>query len=214
MVRANRDFLVRAVRCLTEQGIDQFLDLGAGIPTSPNVHEVARAANPAARVVYVDNDPIVISHNRALNNGVITVAADIRRPLDILTDPGVIGFIDFDRPVGLLAVAVFHFIPDAEDVLARFRTAMAPGSHLALSTGTTEGLTPSQLKTIEDAYAKSSAAAVIRSRSEIEALFTGFDLLPPGLTHVARWRADGPETQGRLLAGVGRLRGAAPGRPG
>ncbi len=208
LVRANRGFLVRAVQHMAEQGVDQFLDLGTGIPTSPNVHEVAAKVNPKARVVYVDNDPIVFTHNRALrvvDRSIGAVQADVRDPESILTHPTVTRLIDFDRPVGLLAIAVFHFIADAEGVMARLREALSPGSGLALSTGTTDGLTPEQVDTIEEAYANSDSPAVIRSRSEIERLFTGFDLVEPGLVHVARWRADGPETDGCLLAGLGWL---------
>jgi trans-aconitate methyltransferase len=208
LVRANRAFLVRAVRHIAQEGIDQFLDLGTGIPTSPNVHEVARAVRPSARVVYVDNDPIVSAHNKALraaDDAVGAVHADIRHPAEILADPAVTRLLDLDRPVGLLAIAVLHFITEAEEVIARFRQALSPGSYLALSVGTTDGLTPSQVQGIKDAYANASAHAVIRSRQEIERLFTGFDLIEPGLVHVAKWRADGPETKGRLLAGVGRL---------
>ncbi|GAB3970481.1 SAM-dependent methyltransferase [Actinoallomurus acanthiterrae] len=208
LVRANRDFLVRAVRFLAEQGIDQFLDLGTGIPTSPNVHEVAREILPAARVVYVDNDPIVFAHNQAFrvtDDRIATVQADVRCPSEILGDPAVKRLVDFDRPVGLLAIAVLHFVPEGEAVMATLRDALPPGSFLALSTGTYEGLTPEQRERIENAYAKASAPAVIRSRVEIERLFAGFDLVEPGLVHVAKWRADGPETRGRLLAGVGSL---------
>ncbi len=211
LVRANRGFLVRAVRFMAEQGIDQFLDLGTGIPTTPNVHEVAVSVQPGARVVYVDNDPVVFTHNRALratNDTIGAVQADIRDPRSVLDDPIVRRMIDFDRPVGLLAIAVFHFVAEADAVMASMRAALSPGSHLALSTGTTDGLTPEQVRGIEDAYSKSDAAAVIRSREEIAELFTGFDLVEPGLVHVAKWRADGPETKGRLLSGVGRLRTA------
>jgi SAM-dependent methyltransferase len=208
LVRANRDFLVRAVRYLAEQGIDQFLDLGAGIPTSPNVHEVARSVRPDARIVYVDNDPVVFAHSRALratDSKIACVRADIGRPEDILADPALTGLIDFERPFGLLAIAVFHFVPNAETVMDRLRRMMRPGSFVAISAGTTEGLTPTQIQAIKDAYTRSTAPAVIRSRAEIERLFDGFELVEPGLVHVAKWRADGPETQGRLLAGVGRL---------
>ncbi|MEV5751205.1 SAM-dependent methyltransferase [Actinoallomurus sp. NPDC052308] len=213
LVRANRDFLVRVVRHLAEQGVEQFLDLGTGIPTSPNVHEVAREIRPAARVVYVDNDPIVFAHNRAFratDDRIATVRADIRRPREILGDPAVERLLDFDRPIALLAIAVLHFVPEGEEVIGTLRENMAPGSFLALSTGTYEGLTLEQRERIENAYAKSSAPAVIRSRTEIERLFTGFDLVEPGLVHVARWRSDGPETKGRLLAGVGRLGTSSP----
>jgi trans-aconitate methyltransferase len=193
---------------MAEQGIDQFLDLGAGIPTSPNVHEVAREVQPSARVVYVDNDPIVFAHSQALRvqDGIGAVKADIRRPAVIFADPTVTRLLDLDRPIGLLAIAVLHFIEEAEEVLARLRSALSPGSMLALSVGTTEGLTPAQVQAIEEAYAKAAAQAVIRSPAEIERLYAGFDLVEPGLVHVAKWRADGPETKGKFLSGVGCLR--------
>ena len=207
LVRANRAFLVRAVRYMAEQGIDQFLDLGTGIPTSPNVHEIAREVQPSARVVYVDNDPIVFAHSRALRvqDGIGAIQADIRRPDVILADPTVTRLLDLSRPVGLLAIAVLHFIEDAEEVMGRLRSALSPGSMLALAVGTTEGLTPAQVQAIKDAYEKAAAQAVIRTPAEIERLYAGFELVEPGLVHVARWRADGPETKGKFLAGVGCL---------
>ena len=208
LVRANRDFLVRAVRYLAEQGIDQFLDLGAGIPTSPNVHEVAHSVRPDARIVYVDNDPIVFAHSRALratDSRITCVQADISRPEDFLNDPALTRLIDFERPLGLLTIAIFHFVPNAEKVMERLRQVMSPGSFVAMSIGTTEGLTPEQVQAIKDAYSKSTVPALIRSRAEIERLLDGFELVDPGLVHVARWRSDAPETPGRLLACVGRL---------
>jgi SAM-dependent methyltransferase len=208
LARANRGFLIRAVRFVAEQGVDQFLDLGTGIPTSPNVHEVAREANPAARVVYVDNDPIVTAHNRALratHDGVVPVHADVRDPAAILDHPDVRGTLDFDRPVALLAVAVFHFVPEAEQVLPVLRAALAPGSHLVLSMATTEGLTHTDVQAIEAAYAASSVEAVFRSRARIEAMFDGAALVEPGVAPVGSWRAHEADTYIRILGGVARL---------
>lgn len=208
LVKANRGFLVRAVRFMAEQGITQFLDLGTGIPTSPNVHEIARAVDPAARVVYVDNDPIVTRHNRALratHDGVIGIEADIREPAGIIGHPELRATLDFDRPLAVLTVAVFHFIPGAREILDVLRGTMAPGSYLGLSTATTEGLGQAEIKAVEDAYAASSVPAVFRTRPEIEALFTGFELVEPGIVPVGRWRDAEPDTHIRILAGVGRL---------
>lgn len=208
LARANRGFLVRAVRFIAEQGITQFLDLGTGIPTSPNVHEVARDVDPSARVVYVDNDPIVTSHNRALratHDGVTGVEADIREPSRIIGHPGVRATLDFEQPVAVLTCAVFHFIPNAQEIVDVFRDTIAPGSYLGLSTATTEGLTREEIRAIEDAYAASNVPAVFRTRREIEDLFTGFDVVEPGIVPVGRWREDEPDTHIRILAGVGRL---------
>ena len=208
LVKANRGFLVRAVRYLAGQGITQFLDLGTGIPTSPNVHEVAREAHPDARVVYVDNDPILTAHNRALratHDGVAPVQADIRDPRALLAHPDVRATLDFDRPIAVLTVAEFHFIPEAPEIVDVLRSVMAPRSYLALSTATTEGLTRADVKAIEDAYAASTVPAVFRSREEIEALFAGTEPVAPGLVPVGQWGADDPPTHIRILAGVARV---------
>ena len=208
LVKANRGFLVRAVRFIAEQGVTQFLDLGTGIPTSPNVHEVAREVNPSARVVYVDNDPIVTRHNRALratHDGVIGVEADMREPKAILAHPKVRATLDFDAPIAVLTLAVFHFIPEAREIVDELRGAMAPGSFIGLSTAATEGLTPAEIKAVEDAYAASTVPAVFRTRAEIEELFTGFELAEPGVVPVGRWRGTEPDTRIQILAGVGRL---------
>lgn len=138
-VRANRAFLRRAVEALAESGIDQFLDLGAGLPSAGNVHEVAQGVNPAARVVYVDNDPVVLAHARALlatDERTVAVAGDFLDPSGILVDPAVRGHLDFSRPVAVLLVAVLHFVPDEADpagCVAVLRDAVAPGSALVLS---------------------------------------------------------------------------------
>jgi hypothetical protein len=144
-MRQNRRFLGRAVRFLAEAGIEQFLDVGTGLPTQENVHEVTRTVNPLARVVYVDNDEVVI-HGEALltsTDRVQIINGDLRRPRDILRHPVVRSLIDFDEPVGVLLVAVLHFVSDAEDpagILDCFREVMAPGSYLVLSHGTVEAV--------------------------------------------------------------------------
>ena len=215
IARANRDFLVRAVEYMAAQGVRQFIDLGTGIPTSPNVHEIALAARPDARVVYTDHDPIVMAHNRAIletHTGVLTVQADLRRPANILNHPGVQRLIDFSQPYGLLLISVLHFVSDADDpkgIIARFRDQMAPGGFLALSTVTSEGLTPEEIERIEAIYTRAGVSPTGRTREQITDLFAGFELVEPGIVPVQSWRADGPETRSRLLAGVGRKENAS-----
>lgn len=207
---ANRGFLVRAVRIMAEAGIDQFIDLGTGIPTSPNVHEVAREIVPHAKVIYVDNDPIVTAHNRALRSvtdGVTTVQQDLRQPNAVLADPQVRERIDLGRPLGVLMVAVLHFVGRdvAPEVVHRFRNAMAPGSFIAISAACTDEMDPATVRQIEAVYEKAAAHMVFRTGSQVEHLFEGFDLIEPGLTDVSTWRADGTPSPVRVTAGVGRL---------
>lgn len=212
---ANRRFLVRAVKYLARNGIGQFIDLGTGIPTSPNVHETARSIVPDARVAYVDNDPIVAVHNRArldsVDNGIIAVRGDIRYPLNIITNHAVRGVIDFRRPVGILFVAVLHFVTDSEgpyQAVAAFRERVSPGSYVAISHITSDGTDPGVISTIEEAYRRASAPAVFRSRIEIERFFDGFHLVKPGITEVSNWRGSKRKTAGppalRFLSGVGK----------
>lgn len=205
----NRAFLVRAVECLTEAGITQFIDIGTGIPTSPNVHEVARQTYPDARVVYVDDDPIVLAHNRALletDDKVTTIEGDMRNPRGVLTSPELNHLIDFTEPVAVMLVSVLHFVPRGETahIVSTFRNAMVAGSYLAASMGTSEGLTQEELNAIHGAYANATGSSTFRSRQEIEELFAGLDLLQPGLADVSQWRANEPETHIKILAGVGR----------
>lgn len=152
---ANRRFLVRVVKHLARNGIEQFIDLGTGIPTSPNVHETARSFVPDARVAYVDNDPIVPVHNRALlessGDGIVAVRGDVRYPLNILNNHSVRQVIDFQRPVGILFVAVLHFVTGAEDpyrAVAAFRDRVSRGSYIAVSHITTDGTDPHVVSTI------------------------------------------------------------------
>jgi O-methyltransferase involved in polyketide biosynthesis len=190
----NRRFLQRAVACLAEAGIDQFVDIGAGLPTQGNVHEIAQRVNPAARVVYVDNDPIVLSHGRALladDKTTRVIAADMREPQAILTAPGLSELIDFSRPVAVLFVASLHFVRDEEDpygIVGTFRDAMAPGSCLVLSHVTTDGTPAELLSRNEQVYEKSTSPSRPRSRDEIARFFDGLDLLEPGLVRPGRWR--------------------------
>jgi hypothetical protein len=210
---ANRRFLTRTVWFMAAQGIRQYIDLGTGIPTSPNVHEVARQAIPGARVVYVDNDPVVTTHSQALratNDGVVAINGDIRRPQDILSHPGLTALINFTEPVGILFVSVLHFISpedDLGDIVAAFRWRMAAGSYLAISHATTDGADPGVLAEIAQVYEKATSPATPRPATQIQELFTGLDLVEPGLVDVSQWRPDirARATKIRILAGVGRI---------
>jgi hypothetical protein len=214
---ANRRFLVRATRYLASKGIDQFIDLGTGIPTSPNVHETAKEIVGGARVAYVDNDPIVTVHNRALlesaGSGIIAVRGDIRYPLNVLANHAVGEVIDFSRPVGILFVAVLHFVTDQQmpyQAVAAFRDRIAPGSYIALSHITSDGTDPAVVAAIKGVYSNASAPAVFRSRDEILRFFTGFDLVSPGLVQVSEWNANNLKPSAlpalRFLGGVGQKR--------
>jgi hypothetical protein len=205
---ASRQFLVSAVQLMAKSGVRQFIDLGTGIPTSPNVHEVARQYRSDARVVYVDNDPVVLVHNRALlarTDGVVTVMQDLRQPSAVLGDPVVAELIDFSQPVGLLCVAVLHFVAAdiAPEIMAQYRKVLAPGSYLAISAASYEGMSLEAVRELEAIYSKSNATLVFRSKPQIEELFEGFELLHPGLTMVTRWRANGQGGEG-TTCGVGR----------
>jgi SAM-dependent methyltransferase len=198
IARANRAFLGRAVRLLGESGIGQFLDIGSGIPTQGNVHEVAQQASPAARVAYVDTDPVAIAHSKAILAGhqnTAIIDADLRDPEKILTHPDTARLIDFSRPAGLLLVAVLHFIADAEDpwrIVASLRDALAPGSYLVLCHATDES-EPTVVQAAEKVYNRSVATqAHVRSRPEILRFFDGFDLVDPGLVYIPQWRPDSP----------------------
>jgi len=194
--RANRRFLDRAVRFVVAQGVRQFLDLGTGLPSQGHVHEVVATEDPGAHVVYVDYDPVVVSHARALlaTSGPVTVVqADIRDPDGILADPDVARLIDFSQPVAVLFVAVLHGLPDEADpagIVGAFREHMAPGSYLILSHLTSEGHPPALVAQKEEVFARSNAPVSYRSRAEILRMFGGFDLVEPGLTAVTQWRGD------------------------
>jgi hypothetical protein len=214
--RANRAFLGRAVRFLAASGIRQFLDIGSGIPTQGNVHEVAQQADPAARIVYADIDQVAVAHSRAIlagNTGAAVIEADLREPQKILLNDTVRGLIDFAEPTALLLVAVLHFLADADDpwpIVATLRDSLAPGSYLVLCHGTDEG-TPVVLRAAEKVYNRSVATNVhVRSRADILRFFDGFELVDPGLVYIPEWRpespADVPDDPSKFwaLVGVGR----------
>ncbi len=210
-VRNNRAFLKRAVRHLAEAGIRQFVDLGAGLPTSPSVHEIAREVHPDARVVYVDHDPIVTVHNQALlatTDGVISIEADVRRPALVLGHPALREAIDFTEPLGVVFVAVLHNVPDEDDpeaIVAAYREAMAPGSHLVFTQATSEG-NPDVLTRTRRTTEAGSIPITFRSREQIARYFDGLTLLEPGLVAVESWRAEMTVRSTGLtgLAGVAR----------
>ncbi|KAA5837948.1 SAM-dependent methyltransferase [Saccharopolyspora hirsuta] len=215
----NRAFLQRAVRFCQQQGIDQFLDLGSGVPTVGNVHEVAQQHDPAARVVYVDIDPVAVAHSRRLldgNEGAVALQADMRHPDAILEHPETRRLLDFDRPLAVLMVAMAHYLNDADApaaILARYRAAMAPGSLLVFSHITNEDF-PEEISRGEAIFNAHLAEPMkARTRAEISALLDDFELVEPGLTYPALWRPDTPlpaEDDPRLsacLAAVGVPRG-------
>lgn len=203
VARDNRDFLAEAVRTMAEAGIQQYLDLGTGIPTSPNVHEIARSVWPDAAVAYVDNDPVVLAHNRALLArvpGIVALDHDLRDPAAVNSDPVLRSVLDLSRPVGVLMVAVLHFVDlaVAPTVVARYLRDLPSGSHLAISAGTRDGVDPAAVRRVEAVYAASASAAVYRTQAQVEELFDGLDVLPPGVHEVHR------STTSCIYAGIAR----------
>ena len=191
LAKTNREFMVRAVRAMTASGIDQFIDIGSGFPTSPNVHEAA----PGARVVYVDNDPVVVSHNQALRTGseLLSIFGDLRVPQAILDDRALNERIDFSRPVGILLIAVLHFVTDADgphDILRVIRERTAPGSMMAISHLTSDGTPQTVIRTQQEVYANATAPIVFRTTGEVESLFRDMRLLEPGVVALTQWRPE------------------------
>jgi hypothetical protein len=213
--RQNRAALGRAVRFMARAGIDQFLDLGSGLPTAQNTHEIAQTVNPAARVVYVDNDPSVSVHGQALladDSSTRVVLGDVRSPALLLSDPRIDGFLDYDRPLGLILNAVIHHVLDEEDpysIVATLKDALAPGSYMQLTHFSDES---PEAKANEGVLRRSLGRGQVRTREEITALFSGLDILDPGLVFLPEWRPDGPVSYplapgGTLmLVGVGQQR--------
>ncbi|MGW7055703.1 SAM-dependent methyltransferase [Streptomyces sp. NPDC054887] len=200
IMQANRAFMRRAVRFAVDEGVSQFLDIGSGIPTFGNVHEVAQAADPGARVVYVDHDPVAVAHSRAVlagNERAGIAAADLRKPQDILSSPVVGELIDLERPVALLLVAVLHFVEDADDpraAVAELRDALAPGSLLILTHASYAGipLPPQQVGGTVEVYKDIKNPLIMRSHEEVAHFFEGYEMVEPGLVPMAEWR---PETE-------------------
>ncbi|SER36969.1 SAM-dependent methyltransferase [Lentzea albida] len=200
VVLNHRAFLRRAVRYLLDQGVRQFLDLGSGIPTVGNVHEIAQAADPGARVVYVDLDPVAVAHSRSLldtNTQVSVLQADVRDALGVLSSPEVTKQLDFDEPVGVLMIALLHFVSDEEDpwgIIGRYRDRLAPGSYLAISQAgydedDVESSASVQARRI---YDRQVTRSTFRNRTEIGRLFDGFTLVEPGVVRLPAWHPESP----------------------
>ena len=198
LTRANRAFLRRAVQHLVDLGVHQFIDIGSGIPTAGNVHEVAQARDPRCRVVYVDREPTAVVHSELLlqdNEFAAVVHEDFRHPAAVLTAPEVRRLIDFDQPVGLLLFALLHHIPDEDDpaeLMAVYRGALPEGSYLALSHTTHESVTD-HILTVYDLYAANRTPITLRGRADIARLIDGFEPLEPGIVQVPNWRPEFPE---------------------
>ncbi|MFC7532328.1 SAM-dependent methyltransferase [Actinoplanes sp. GCM10030250] len=196
--RSNRAFLRRAVRYLAENGIRQFLDIGTGLPVPDNTHEIAQRVAPAARVLYVDNDPIVLTHARALLRGhprgrTGYLEADVSTPRTILASPELAATLNLDRPVALLLVAVLHFIRDDDQALTIVKQllgALPSGSYLVISHATMDFAAPAEHQVYEQMYAEGRTDARARPKSQISCFFEGLDIVAPGIVTVNDWRAE------------------------
>jgi O-methyltransferase involved in polyketide biosynthesis len=228
--RANRAFLGRAVRFAAEAGIRQFVDVGSGIPTEGNVHEIAQAVDPECRVVYVDIDPVAVAEGLEIladNPHATSIRGDVLDAPAILAHRRVAALIDFRKPVAFIMCALLHFVPDdeaAQAAITTFRGASAPGSYLILSHGTVPDETVATRerdefaedeKVVRSVYSRRTTTPIrMRSRTAVEAFFEGYDLVDPGLAFVGEWRAVGPDQPefagnsrlASILAGVGKLR--------
>jgi hypothetical protein len=203
IMQANRGFLRRAVVYLAEHGIDRFLDIGSGIPTVGNVHQIAQQINPSASVVYVDIDPVAVAHSAALlddNPNARIIEADLRQPETILSHPAVRDLFAAGRPVALILAFVVHFVTDDEQALAvvrRLRDALPPHSYVVISHGTAERMPRAVFEQLVRLYRSTSQPVRIRSLAEIEPFFEGLELVEPGLVYVPLWRPE--ETSDLLL---------------
>ena len=200
IARDNRSFVARVVRYVTTAGgIRQFLDLGSGLPTQANVHELAQAEASDARVIYVDNDPVVALHGQALlasGGQAGMVLGDLRDPAAILRHPAVVRLLDLSLPVAVLCTSTLHFIADQagpHTIIAAYRDRMAPGSYLAITHGTCEGDPWGEGGKATDVFRKASSQLHIRPLPDVMQFFDGFDLVEPGLTWITEWRPD-PQT--------------------
>jgi hypothetical protein len=215
IMQANRAFLRRAVRFLVVEGITQFVDVGAGIPTVGNTHEVAQEATQDAQVVYIDNDPTAVAHSRAIlgdDDRTAVVHADLRQPERIFADAAVRRLIDFTAPTAVLMLAVLHFVPDEDDPAAAVRRMCEPlpaGSYLVISHAST-GDQPERAASHRRLYQRTANTMTMRSAAEIAALLGDFELVPPGVVPLSEWHpdagteADVPSAQMAGYAAVGR----------
>jgi S-adenosyl methyltransferase len=197
-VQWNRTFLRRVVRHLVGQaGIRQIIDVGAGLPTAGNTHEIALAACPAARVVYVDHDPVVLAHARAMLHsvqGATIIGQDLTEPEQILADPALRELIDFGEPVALLFLSILHFVADEDDpagLIARLLAPFPAGSHVAISHATPDEVPA--VKDVERVFDEATEQAHVRSRGEVARLVAGLDIIEPGLVWPPQWRPDAGE---------------------
>jgi hypothetical protein len=192
--QANRAFLGRAVSHLVDQGVDQFLDVGSGVPTVGNVHEIAQAAAPHSRVVYVDIEPVAVTHSQQMlaeNPNATAILADLREPEEILGHPEVAALLDLSRPVALLMVAVLHFVPEDDvpsAVIGRLRRALGAGSWLVMSHGTNDFTPPELTARVGALYQRTNSRAVGRTRQQVTQLFDGYSLVEPGIVLVEQWQ--------------------------
>lgn len=215
---AGRACLRRIVNFLVDQDVEQFLDIGSGLPTLGNTHEVAQAANPIARIVYVDIDPVAVAHSEAIlqdNPNVVAIRGDVRRPDQILKHEKVKGLLDFDQPVAVLLLSTLAYVSDdavAYEIVCTLRNALVPGSYIAIIHATFDGAPPGIIQQLSELYNKSTADNKVRSIAEIRRFFDGLELVEPGLVHIPLWRPEKPDAllldePGRSLGavGVGRL---------
>ncbi len=219
-MRANRSYLRRAVTYLIGKGIDQFLDLGSGIPTVGNVHEIAQRTNPDAHVVYVDLEPIAVTHSNTIlagNDRATAIHADLRRPQEVLDHPDTKAMLDLERPIGLIAAGVLQYVSAEDDpagIIAGYVERLASGSYLAMSHPSQDDLTSERkagTATVGKVYNRTDTPFTYRTRSQFEALFAGLALVEPGVVHMWSWHADSDsddtELDGRItgFAGVARV---------
>ena len=199
ILRVNRAFLRRAVRYLAEQGVRRFLDLGSGIPTVDNVHDIVQGVDPSARVVYVDNDPIAVANGRQIlagNAGAVAVSGDLREPEKVLSDPDVARLLlpESGEPVAVIMSSVLHFVPDdgeAAALVAAYRAAVPAGSYLAISHGARNPADDPRLDRAAATYSRTIASLKLRSHIELEQLLAGYDLVEPGVAYCSEWRPEG-----------------------
>jgi S-adenosyl methyltransferase len=195
VLQQNRAFLRRAVRYLVRQGIRQFLDLGSGLPSVGNVHEIAQAQAPDAKVVYVDIDPTAVLHSRLMlmgNPGATVLQLDLRQPHHVLGHRDLRWQIDLSQPVAVLCIAVFHFIGDADDpigIMKVYGDALAPGSYMAISHASQDN-DPEAAERVMQIYARSGSPMYFRSHAEVKAIFGEFELVEPGLVLPNDWHPE------------------------
>ena len=222
VLRANRDFLRRSVQYLVDQGIRQFLDLGSGIPTNGNVHDVAQQANAECRVLYVDNDPVAVAHSQEIlagNPWASAIQGDLTRPDEVLRNRELRDLLDLNQPVAVLMVAVLHFQPDTERcaaIVQRYAQAIAPGSYLVISHATAGRRAPDRVRDAAEVFSSNIGGFYLRDRDEVAQVFGGLKLVEPGLVNMTEWHPERhnplpPSDQNPGWAGVAQIATRSPG---